>query len=154
MARLAVLALLGVSGTVLALAACGDDGATSAPVRTKGESARKPQVCFKAEPLQVNGGKGLAAIDQENQGGPPVANVNLGSIARGTFGLNLRWELKHLERRAGEESMQVVASAGKALKKVEAEPELLLKEAELEDTFANAQRLAEAGGFSSPRCGS
>jgi hypothetical protein len=154
MARLAVLALLGISDAVLALAACGDDGATSAPMSTKGESARKPQVCFKAEPLQVNGGKGLAAIDQENEGGPPVANVNLGSIARKTFGLNLRWELKHLERRAGEESTPVITSAGKALKKVEAEPELLLKEAELEDTFANAQRLAEAGGFSSPRCGS
>ena len=143
-----LLALAVIAG-IVGISACGEEDSS---VTSDRSPQRFEQVCFEAQPLVVAGGKGLASI-RAGEVGRPADHGELRRIARLAFEPSLRGsELRRLKQSDGDPG-PVIAAAEEALAKVRVRPELLLDEAALTRAFAEAQRLAAQGGYSSPDCG-
>jgi hypothetical protein len=129
---------------------CDDDGAQSTTTTT----SQVARICFKAHALQTLGGERLAAIDtyEEDPAAPVVATTQLDGIVKGAFAPSIRGDIRRVERSDTEEAQAIVDAATKAVAAVEAEPKLLLDEAALTRTFAQAQERAEQADAVSSNC--
>jgi hypothetical protein len=128
------------------VAGCAGDDETELP------PAETASICLGGEELQTMGGKGLdAIIEAREETGPPVSEPTLDRVVRGAFAVSLRHHLRELVA-AGGDTDAVVAAAEEALQRVEESPELLTDEVALERAFAEAQRLADSGDYTSAGC--